>query len=376
MTIQWYTSDVTIIFLVFLALFIVLYVRKNVEFTNKNRIAPFREPLVPEDFWKVCNASDSPTIVWIIRHYLPDFKAGAECMAYDINTYFTQVLGWKVIVIVPYSSVTSFNGVEILQFYQKTEIEVAISKAHCILSQYQVIETAAITSSRARKPLVLFAHDNSLGPWIVKAKSIHKNVNIVNNSSWIANINQQYSLNSIILNPPVDWRRYITHSERRYITLVNMNGNKGVEQFFKIAAALPEYEFLGVAGSYAKQNTSPLSSNVTLWRSQLDMRVVYNVTGILCVPSKSESWGRVAIEACASGIPVIASPTPGLREALDYAGVFAERDDTSMWVQIIRKLKTDKLYYRKYSELASKRAHELDPKPQLDKFKVWLEELK
>jgi glycosyltransferase involved in cell wall biosynthesis len=375
MTIQLYISDTTIILAVFVALFIILYVRKNIEFTNKNRLAPFREPLVPEEFWKVCRRSESITIVWIIRHYLPDFKAGAESMAYDINKYLVEVLGWKVIVIVPHSSVGSYGGVEILQFYQKTEIELAISKAHCIFSQYQVIETAAITCARSKKPLVLFAHDDSLGPWIVKAKSIHNNVNIVNNSEWIANINRQYTLNSFVLNPPVDWRRYITYSERRYITLVNMNGNKGAEQFFKIAAALPEYEFLGVAGSYAKQMLLPLSSNVTLWKSQSDMRVVYNVTGILCTPSKHESWGRVAIEACASGIPVIASPTAGLKEALSYAGIFAELDDIATWVQIIRKLKTDPLYYKKYAELTVKRSHELDPKSQLDNFKVWVEEL-
>jgi len=375
MTIKLYLSDTTIILAVFIAFFLILYVRKNVEFTNKNRLAPFREPLVPEDFWKICKKSDSITIVWIVRHYLPDFKAGAECMAHDINKYFIEVLGWKVIVIVPHSSVASYEDVEILQFYQKTEIEVAISRAHCIFSQYQVIETAAITSARSRKPLVLFAHDDSLGLWIVKAKSIHNNVNIVNNSEWIANINRQYALNSIILNPPVDWRRYITHSERRYITLVNMNQNKGVEQFFKIATALPEYEFLGVAGDYAKQILVPSSSNVTLWKSQIDMRVVYNVTGILLVPSMHESWGRVAIEACASGIPVIANPTPGLKEALSYAGIFAGRDNINMWVQIIRKLKTDSLYYKKYSELTVKRSHDLDPKPQLDKFKVWVKEL-
>ena len=375
MTIQLYLSDTIIVLAVFTALFLVLYVRKNVELTNKNRLAPFREPLVPEDFWRVCKQSDSPTIVWIVRHYLPDFKAGAEAMAHDINKYLVEHLGWTITVIVPYSSVQAYEGVKILQFYQKSEIEVAISKAHCILSQYQVIETAAITAHRSKKPLVLFAHDDSLGLWIVKAKSIHNNVNIVNNSEWIATINQQYGLNSIILNPPVDWRRYVTYTERRYITLVNMNGNKGAEQFFKIAAALPEYEFLGIAGSYAQQYTSPLSSNVTLWKSQSDMRTVYNVTGILCVLSKSESWGRVAIEACASGIPVIASPTPGLKEALGVSGIFADRDDIDSWVRIIHRLKSDPLYYKKYSELTLKRAYELDPKPQLDKFKVWIEEL-
>ena len=40
------------------------------------------------------------------------------------------------------------------------------------------------------------------------------------------------------------------------------------------------------------------------------------------MPSQEETWGRVAIEAISSGIPVIANPTEGLREALDYCGIY------------------------------------------------------
>jgi len=375
MIIEWLTSDVVIILSVFVGLFIILYVRKNVEFTDKNRLTPFRESLVPEGFWKVSRPSNPPTIVWIVRHYLPDFKTGITIMTHDINKYLVEVLGWNVVVITPHTTVKSYEGIPILEFYQKTEIEFAMSKAHCIFSQYQMVETAAITAERARLPLVLFAHDDNFSQWIVKAKTIHKNVNIVNTTNSIAKLNEQYALNSIVLNPPVEWRRYITHTERKYITLVNMNNNNGVEQFFKIAAALPEYDFLGVADSSTKEYGITSSSNIKLWKYQNDMRVIYNVTDILCVPSKSESWERVAIEAAASGIPVVASVTPGLEEALDYAGIFAERDDIDAWVKTIRKLKTDQLYYKKFSELTAKRAKELEPKHQLDKFKVWVESL-
>jgi len=367
MLIQWLTYDVTIILAVFLGLFIILYVRKNVKFNHKNRLTPYKEPLVPEGFWKICRPSDPPTIVWIVPNYLPDFKTGATTMAHDINRYFKEVLGWDVIVVTPHSSVTSHGGIPILQFYQAFEIEVAISKAYCLFSQSQVVETAASTAQRSRLPLVLFAEDESLGPWIEKAKKLCDRVNIVNNSTWISDINSQYGLNSIILNPPVDWRRYVTHTERRYITLINMN--KGVEEFFAIAKALPEYEFLAVAGSNPK-DVVPQSSNVTLWKSQNDMRVVYNMTGILCIPSKEKSWSRSAIEAAASGIPVVAGT--GLKETLDYAGIFVEDD----WINTIRRLKTDGLYYKKYSELSAKRAKELDPKPQLERFRVWVEALK
>ncbi|MFZ4156354.1 glycosyltransferase [Streptomyces pseudogriseolus] len=57
------------------------------------------------------------------------------------------------------------------------------------------------------------------------------------------------------------------------------------------------------------------------------------------MPSLYESWGRVAIEAFASGIPVIAHPTPGLVESLGDAGIFAYRDDLGAWIHALHALK-------------------------------------
>jgi glycosyltransferase involved in cell wall biosynthesis len=59
------------------------------------------------------------------------------------------------------------------------------------------------------------------------------------------------------------------------------------------------------------------------------------------VPSVHESCGMAAVEALASGIPVIAHPTPGLREALGDAGTFVDRPDVRGWVAAIRELYPD-----------------------------------
>jgi glycosyltransferase involved in cell wall biosynthesis len=370
MTIPQYIYDIIVISAIFIGIFIVLYVRKNVKFDSKTRLVPFREPLVPKEFWKVCSPSDPPVIVWIVRHYLPDYKTETTRMIHDLNKYFIEGLGWTVKIITPYSSVKSYEGIPIFQFHEKTDLEIAIARAHCIISASEVVVTAAITAKRARKPLILLAEDETMGQWIEKANRLHKSVNVVNASNWIANINDKYGLNSIVVNPPIEFRRYTTHTERRYITLVNMSENRGVRQFFEMAKALPEYEFLAVGSD---GYVSPMSENVTMWHSQTDMRVVYSVTGILCMPSKSETWGSSAIEAMASGIPVIASDLPVLRESIGYAGIFLEREDSEGWVDTIRKLKTDSLFYRKFSELAAKRAKEMDPKSQLERFKVWVE---
>jgi glycosyltransferase involved in cell wall biosynthesis len=372
---SWFTSNVITIGILVLV-FGILFIRKSINKINHDRIVAYREPLVSKEFYKLCRPVEGrPRIVWIMRHYLPDFRAGAECMAHDINLYLIKI-GWEVIVIVPHSSVNKYEEIRILQFYQKTEIELELQKASCIFTQYQVLETAVLTSLYSKIPLVVFAHDDSLGPLIKKLKTIHRNIYLVNNSVWIQSVYQQFSLQNIILYPPVDWRKYITHTRREYITMVNLNGNKGAEQFFRIVKALPEYNFLGVRGSYAKQYVNSSLRNLTIWDSQLDMRSVYSITGILCVPSKSESWGRVAIEAASSGIPVIASPTPGLKEALGFAGLYADRDDTEAWVKLIRELKENSLFYKEYSDKISQRAKDLDPTRQLDEFQAWVQETK
>jgi glycosyltransferase involved in cell wall biosynthesis len=96
---------------------------------------------------------------------------------------------------------------------------------------------------------------------------------------------------------------------------------------------------------------------------------VYARTKILLAPSAYESYGRVAVEAMCSGIPVIAHPTPGLLESLGDAGTFCDRDDLDAWEAAIRSLSTPNVY-RTASKAASARAAGLDPQAELD---TWVE---
>lgn len=86
----------------------------------------------------------------------------------------------------------------------------------------------------------------------------------------------------------------------------------------------------------------------------------------------------MAIEASASGIPVIASSTDGLLASLDYAGVFAKKwDDPDEWEQLVRKL-DDEEYYKKVSDLGRKRAKELTEKSrkELEGLEMFFEYIK
>jgi glycosyltransferase involved in cell wall biosynthesis len=94
---------------------------------------------------------------------------------------------------------------------------------------------------------------------------------------------------------------------------------------------------------------------------------VYARTRILLMPSEYESWGRAGVEAMASGIPVIASPTPGLKESLGKAGVFVNRGNRDGWQAAIERL-DDPAAYAAASSAALRRSKQLDPRVDLARW--------
>jgi glycosyltransferase involved in cell wall biosynthesis len=92
------------------------------------------------------------------------------------------------------------------------------------------------------------------------------------------------------------------------------------------------------------------------------------------MPSKDETWGRTAVEAMSSGIPVIAAPTPGLKECCEDAALFVERDNIKEWVRLLRRLSTDKAFYEECSNRGKARAKQLEPTHDLEMFVEFYEQ--
>lgn len=156
-------------------------------------------------------------------------------------------------------------------------------------------------------------------------------------------------IDSIMVHPAVYRDEYISDVARTgpgdAITLVNVWPNKGSELFWKLADAMPDLQFLGVKGGYGEQDirTAPnveILEHVPAHR----MHEVYDRSRLVLMPSIYESYGRVAVEAACAGVPTIAHPTPGLREALGDAGIFADRDDIEAWTKAIRSVLQPKNY--------------------------------
>ncbi|MFF5668795.1 glycosyltransferase [Streptomyces hygroscopicus] len=146
----------------------------------------------------------------------------------------------------------------------------------------------------------------------------------------------------LVVHPPVAPGEHQAPPGGTHITLVNLNQHKGVDTWRGAARLLPRLPFLGVTGAHGPQVTRPRLRNTRIIPQTSNMRRdVWARTRVLLVPSVYESYGMAAVEALASRIPVIAHPTPGLREALGEAATFVHRDDHRAWTAAIRDLYRD-----------------------------------
>lgn len=137
--------------------------------------------------------------------------------------------------------------------------------------------------------------------------------------------------------------------EPKYITMINPVAEKGIGIFARMALMaqkeLPNEKFLVVEsrGSFAeglaklhtitvdkktktKKETHPFEAkmfpNVDVAQHTNEIKQVYALTKALIVPSLwFEGWGRVSTEAVMNGIPVLASKSGGLQEAVSEGGI-------------------------------------------------------
>jgi glycosyltransferase involved in cell wall biosynthesis len=156
------------------------------------------------------------------------------------------------------------------------------------------------------------------------------------------------------------------------VVFVNPVADKGVEVAFAVARMLPARRFvfqeswtLSDASWRALQDRLADLPNVELRRRSLDFAAVLSQTSILLMPSQwDEAFGRVAVEANAHGVPVVASRVGGLPEALGEAGVVLDRDSPpEAWAAAIEELLADMDTYERArtSAMANALRPEFDP---------------
>jgi len=85
---------------------------------------------------------------------------------------------------------------------------------------------------------------------------------------------------------------------------------------------------------------SNLNGHVVFLGTIADMAAFYRACDVICIPSRSESFGRTAIEAMAVGTPVVATRVGGLAETIKHGetGFLVEHGDSSQMALTIRNL--------------------------------------
>ena len=170
-------------------------------------------------------------------------------------------------------------------------------------------------------------------------------------------------------------------SSRQVALVINPIATHGIDTVWHIARALPDIPFV-IQQSWPLENKELLSLEQTAAQlPNVEFRHVappgtslYGDAKVLLVPHRIDNRPRVIAEAQANAIPVIASRTPGIAEAVGDGGLLVGMDDLDGWVDTIRLLWTDKSSYDNLTEraLAHSRRPDIDPERVTATFEALL----
>jgi glycosyltransferase involved in cell wall biosynthesis len=293
-----------------------------------------------------------PTILAYVHAYVPDHNAGAETTLHDILRFLVSE-GWEahVVVLQPYEKEYSIDGVQVHVSGNRKKVLECITTADITISHLEHSKRTHLVSQRWNKPSVHLVHNTHplTKQWAASSDALIFNTDWVSEHKNFSEFTQPW----MVARPAVDPERYKV-SRGKSVTLINLWPDKGADIFYQMAEEFPQVPFVGVIGGYGEQVIRDLP-NVTIMEHTSDMKKVYGQTKVLLMPSKYESYGRVGVEAMASGIPVIAHPTEGLRESLGDAGTFVDRDLPGEWKKSLSDL-LKPARYGKMSKLATERS--------------------
>lgn len=315
-------------------------------------------------------------VLAMLHLFPPHHNAGAERMVLAMLRALVD-RGHEVDVLLSqrHPEVTSeyeIGGITVHPHRGKEDPFRFLDSADVIVTHLENTPRAAALGESFRIPVVKVVHNT----FTATRGQLKRGISLaVYNSQWMAKEFSDLDVESVVIRPPVAVADYAT-TPGDCITLINLYKPKGPETFYALAERFPELKFLAVQGAYGEQVVRDLPNVEHLPHLDGDqMRdQVYARTKILLVPSDYESWGRVGVEAMCSGIPVVAHPTPGLRESLGDAGVFCDRRNVDAWEQAIVDLLKPRAYAAA-SKKATARARELDPTADLQHWCAAMESL-
>jgi len=315
-------------------------------------------------------------VLFSVHLYPPKHNCGGEMFIHNMAKYLISK-GHQCRVLLHQAKrygitqTYNFEGVEV--WPAARQLENHINWADRVFTHLEYTNWTAHICKIYKKPVFFIVHNTRR---YACADDGRIPMNIIYNSQYAADL-LKYPHPSMVLRPPVDYRKYDVCLEpinNRFISLINLNANKGGHIFYEIARRMPDKMFMGIRGSYDEQIIERLP-NVMILENSPYILPIYQQTRILLMPSEYESWGMTCTEAMCNGIPVICSPTFGLKENAGEAGIFVDRNDVDGWVREIRRLDNKKTYLRQ-SEICKHRSRELDPLKGYQELELFIQNAK
>ena len=308
-------------------------------------------------------------IAAFVHYYIPHRNAGSETMLHAMLARLVKD-GHEVVAFVTDNPAPNGlyerDGVQVANLENFVIAQPIIEQfaPDLIITHHDNAMRAARLSKKLSCPFVFIVHND----FESNERLLDLNPDLtVFNTRWINRKWASKVQRSVVIHPPV-WADQHWSPRGNAVTLVNLNESKGAGLLYWLARNMPDVEFIGVEGGHGIQIFRDEFPNVSFVRQTDNMRDdVWARTRILLMPSLYESYGMAGVEALASGIPVIANPTPGLLESLSYGGLFVAREDGQGWIDAIDSL-ADPDTYSAASALAFKRSEELNPGIELDEF--------
>src|SRR5574343_418599 len=314
-------------------------------------------------------------IVAEIHGYPPHHNSGAEWMAHHMFRYLVQK-GHTVIILLNFNSYLGkiesayeFEGVKVVS---DDDYANYYNWADVIFTHLDKTGKAYNRARQFNKPLIHIVHNDYKNVVMEQQNAIDQFA--IYNTKWVKEsigLTHKMIKKSIVIHPPVSVKDYDVRHINTYISLINLNHNKGGDFLIELAKRMPDKKFMGVMGSYGEQHVDNSVKNIHYLENRGDINYVYSRTRILLMPSIYESYGRTAIEASASGIPVICNNTPGLWESMGDAAIYCNRNKIEEWIAAIRYLDNSE-NYKKHSNLVRQRAEALNPEKELEDFNNFL----
>lgn len=324
-------------------------------------------PLLKTNFLTQKNATiktdQSKKIVLLGDTFLPGSFAGSEISAYETIKYLRD-RGHSISVFIDKPAAKEYDGFKLYKYNENDPFcKEQLIAADIVLYQMTDYYYNFNIIQQRDKPVFICIHVSKAYHWILSQKVSFPIVVIFNSRATqeaLPTIHDNMRMVPYVNTTPFYSLRDNT-VQNDVVCLINCNLSKGALQFNEIVKKMKQVQFIGVKGGYGDQELlDPCPPNLTYMENQRDIRIVFKKIGILLMPSKSETWGRAAVEAMASGVPVIHSEAEGLVESVGGAGVLCQRDDIDGWCQAIERIIGDKAYREVLRQNGFRRVKEIE----------------